>query len=68
MLSKKSPSGAMFPYYYKNGELFGMHLDGYEGREDELIAMLKAEERCDALLKSANKAGSGLKRCPVMAN
>jgi hypothetical protein len=44
MLSKKSPSGAMFPYYYKNGELFGMHLDGYEGREDDLIAMLKAEE------------------------
>ncbi|HWU36971.1 MAG TPA: hypothetical protein VN203_04930 [Candidatus Acidoferrum sp.] len=44
MLSKKSPSGAMFPYYYKNGELFGMHLDSYEDREDDLIAMMKAEE------------------------
>jgi hypothetical protein len=44
MLSKKSPSGAMFPYYYKNGELFGMHLDSYEDQEDDLIAMMKAEE------------------------
>jgi hypothetical protein len=34
----------MFPYYYKNGELFGMHLGSYENREDELIAMMKAEE------------------------
>ena len=23
MISKKSPGGANFPYYYKNGELFG---------------------------------------------
>ena len=44
MLSKKSPSGAMFPYYYKNGELFGVHLGSYEDREDDLIAMMKAEE------------------------
>ncbi len=44
MLSKKSPSGAMFPYYYKNGELFGMHLDSFEDREDDVIAMMQAEE------------------------
>ena len=43
MLSKKSPSGAMFPYYYKNGELFGMHLGSYADREDDLIAMMQAE-------------------------
>jgi hypothetical protein len=34
----------MFPYYYKHGELFGMHLDSYEDREDDVIAMMKAEE------------------------
>jgi hypothetical protein len=44
MLSQKSPSGAMFPYYFKNGELFGMHLDSYEDREDDVIDMMKAEE------------------------
>lgn len=44
MLSKQSPSGAMFPYYYKNGELFGMHLESYGSNDEGLVAMMKAEE------------------------
>jgi hypothetical protein len=41
---KKSPSGAYFPYYYKGGELFGLHLGSYYSDEDGVIAMMKAEE------------------------
>ena len=43
MLIQKSPSGALFPYYYKNGELFGIHLGSYFADEDGVIAMMKAE-------------------------
>ena len=43
MLTQKSPSGALFPYYYKNGELFGLHLGSYFSNEDGVIAMMKAE-------------------------
>ncbi len=39
-----SPSGAMFPYYYKGGEIFGTHTGGYHSDEPALLAMLKAEE------------------------
>ena len=44
MQIKNSPSGALFPYYYKNGELFGLHLGSYFSDEDGVIAMMKAEE------------------------
>jgi len=44
MQIQKSPSGAMFPYYFKNGELFGLHLGSYFLDEDGVIAMMKAEE------------------------
>ena len=44
MQIQKSPSGALFPYYYKNGELFGLHLGSYFSDEDGVIAMMKAEE------------------------
>ena len=44
MQIQRSPSGAMFPYYYKNGELFGMHLGSYFSNEEGVIAMMKAEE------------------------
>ncbi|HLO31061.1 MAG TPA: hypothetical protein VK249_18075 [Anaerolineales bacterium] len=44
MQIQKSPSGAMFPYYYKNGELFGLHLGSYFANEEGLIAMMRAEE------------------------
>jgi len=43
MLTQKSPSGALFPYYYKNGELFGLHLGSYFSNEDGVVAMMKAE-------------------------
>lgn len=33
----------MFPYYYKNGELFGMHFGSYFSNEAGVIAMMKAE-------------------------
>jgi hypothetical protein len=41
---QKSPSGAIFPYYYQNGELFGMHLGSYFSDEEGVIAMMQAEE------------------------
>ena len=44
MLLQKSPGGALFPYYYQNGELFGMHLGSYFSNEEEVIAMMQAEE------------------------
>ena len=43
MQIQKSPSGAMFPYYFKNGELFGLHLGSYFSNEEGVIAMMKAE-------------------------
>lgn len=43
MSIQKSPSGALFPYYYKDGELFGIHLGSYFSDEDGVIAMMKAE-------------------------
>jgi len=43
MQIQKSPSGAMFPYYYKNGELFGLHLGSFFSDEDGVIAMMKSE-------------------------
>ncbi len=41
---QKSPSGAMFPYYFKDGELFGLHLGSFFADEDRLVDMIKAEE------------------------
>ncbi len=39
-----SPGGSLFPYYYKGGELFGLHLGNYFADEDRVIAMMKAEQ------------------------
>ncbi len=50
---QKSPGGAYFPYYYKGGELFGLHLGSYYGDEDGVIAMMKAEE--EFILKQNRK-------------
>jgi hypothetical protein len=44
MIAKKSPSCALFPYYYKGGELFGVHLGSYFSDEAGVIGMMKAEE------------------------
>jgi hypothetical protein len=41
---KKSPGGALFPYPYKDGELFGLHFGSFGADEDALISMMKAEE------------------------
>ena len=43
MLSKQSPGGSTFPYYYKGGELFGLHLGSYFENEAGVMAMMKAE-------------------------
>lgn len=44
MRSKNAPDGALFPYYYKNGELFGLHLGSFGADEDRVIARMKADE------------------------
>jgi hypothetical protein len=43
MLLKKSPGGSIFPYPYKNGELYGLHLGSFGTDEDALIARMRAE-------------------------
>lgn len=44
MRSVNSPSGAYFPYYYKGGELFGLHLGSYYSDEEAVIAMIRKEQ------------------------
>lgn len=44
MRTQTSPGGSLFPYYYKNGELFCLHFGSYFSDEDGVIAMMKAEE------------------------
>jgi hypothetical protein len=44
MISKKSPGGSIFPYPYKNGELFGAHYESFAGKEQKLLERMKAEE------------------------
>ena len=39
-----SPGGSLFPYYYKNGDLFCLHFGSYFSNEDGVIVMMKAEE------------------------
>jgi hypothetical protein len=43
MVFKKSPGGSLFPYPYKNGELFGLHLGSFGDNEEALIARMRAE-------------------------
>jgi hypothetical protein len=44
MILRKSPGGSIFPYYYKNGELFGAHYESFARREHELLERMTAEE------------------------
>jgi hypothetical protein len=44
MTIKNSPGGSYFPYYYKGGELFGLHLGSFGADEEGVIARMKAEE------------------------
>ena len=43
MVLKKSPGGSIFPYYYKNGELFGAHFGSFFEDEAGLIELIHAE-------------------------
>ncbi|HTP10828.1 MAG TPA: hypothetical protein VMP08_21390 [Anaerolineae bacterium] len=45
MITKKSPGGSIFPYYYKNGELFGAHYESFASNEEDLLELMKAEEK-----------------------
>ena len=40
---KKSPGGSIFPYPYKGGELFGLHLGSFGTDEEAVISRMKAE-------------------------
>jgi hypothetical protein len=40
---KKSPGGPIFPYPYKDGELFGLHFGSFGASEEALVARMKAE-------------------------
>ncbi len=44
MQIQKSPGSSLFPYYYKDGELFCLHFGSYFPDENGAIAMMKAEE------------------------
>ena len=44
MSVKQSPGGSIFPYYYKGGELFGLHLGSFGADEDGVISRMKAEQ------------------------
>jgi hypothetical protein len=41
---KKSPGGSIFPYFYKGGELFGLHFGSFHADEEGLLARMRAEE------------------------
>jgi hypothetical protein len=43
MAARTSPGGSIFPYFYKNGELFGVHFGSFFSNEDGIIALMKAE-------------------------
>jgi hypothetical protein len=44
MIFKKSPGGSIFPYSYKNGELFGLRFGSFGRDEESLLSRMKAEE------------------------
>lgn len=45
MLIKKSPSGALSPYYYKGGYFHGIHYGSYFDNADALFSIMEAEEK-----------------------
>jgi hypothetical protein len=55
MSAQKSPGGSLFPYYYKGGELYCVHLGSYGANEAGVLAMLKAEE--DFIFSQYTKMG-----------
>jgi hypothetical protein len=55
MVVKKSPGGSIYPYNYKGGELFGMHLGSFFANESGVIDRIKQEE--SFILKQNMKIG-----------
>ena len=53
MYIKKSPSGALSPYYYKGGYFHGMHFGSYVDDMTALFAMMTKEE--EFIMKSPEK-------------
>jgi hypothetical protein len=51
MPALKSPGGSLFPYYYKNGEIFGVHYGSFFDHEEGLLSLMNAEE---AFMKGQN--------------
>ena len=50
---KKSPSGALCPYYFMGGELQPLHYGSYFNDKKHLFEMIKAEE--EFILKSSGR-------------
>jgi hypothetical protein len=44
MVLQKSPGGSIFPYYYKGGQLFGLHYGSFFADGEALLKRMKAEE------------------------
>jgi hypothetical protein len=55
MVVKKSPGGSIYPYNYKGGELFGLHLGSFLDNESGVIVRIKEEE--SFILKQNMKIG-----------
>jgi len=55
MVIKKSPGGSIYPYNYKGGELFGLHLGSFLENETGVIDRIKKEE--SFILKQNMKIG-----------
>jgi len=43
MQSNQSPGGSKFPYYYKGGQLYCLHLGSYGADEQKVIDLIGAE-------------------------
>jgi len=50
-INMKTPSGANFPYYYKNGALHGIHFADYK---DDIVALLRILEKEQAFIVNQN--------------
>ena len=44
MYTEKSPGGSIYPYYFKGGQLFGLHYGSFHENEAGLLARMQAEE------------------------
>lgn len=45
MYTQKSPGGSIYPYYYKGGEILGLHFGSFFKDEQGLLNLMKAEEQ-----------------------